>query len=263
MTTGLAPRFHFFAREPARAPLAALFRHTLGVDVSDLQAGANAPMLLMRFADGSSCSVEFTDLAPESAAAVNDALAPRGAWLELVTTNAAALGQRLAAAGFPYVRHTGSENDYLSAPGGQVFRIAVEPARGAARGAVSGLGRRVHLFAQPSARPALTTMFKDLFGAVVAERDFGLAYPILVAAFGNGSLISVEFTDAAPRAPGVHEIDDRRALRGAWIEFRTTDVAAMERRLSAAGLPSFHHADTPFTYFSGPNGQVFRLAGTG
>jgi hypothetical protein len=46
-------------------------------------------------------------------------------------------------------------------------------------GALAGLGARVQLFVQPTARDAFTALFRDVLGCRVVERDFGLAHPIL------------------------------------------------------------------------------------
>ena len=62
---------------------------------------------------------------------------------------------------------------------------------------ISTLGARVHLFVQPSRRAAFRRLFADVLGCDVAERDFGLEYPILLVTLTAGSF-SVEFTDAAP-----------------------------------------------------------------
>jgi hypothetical protein len=125
--------------------------------------------------------------------------------------------------------------------------------------AIVGLGARVHLFARPRAREELTALFRDVLGCRVLERDFGLEHPILLVAFGDGSAFSVEFTDLAPREPEGDELDDARAFRGAWIEFRTSDVDGCLARLRRAGVPEFRHPGSPHVYFSAPGGQVFRV----
>jgi hypothetical protein len=125
-------------------------------------------------------------------------------------------------------------------------------------GRLVGLGARVHLFVRPAAREAFATLFRDVLGCDVLERDFGLAFPILLVRFDDGSSFSVEFTDLAPAAPP-DAMDDERAFRGAWIEFRTTDVEAVHDALRRAGTPEFRHAGSSHAYFSAPGGQVFRV----
>lgn len=125
--------------------------------------------------------------------------------------------------------------------------------------AIVGLGARVHLFVRPHARGPFTALFRDVLGCEVIERDFGLAHPILLVRFGDGSAFSVEFSDLAPAGPEGGELDDARAFHGAWIEFRTSDVDGCQRRLRQAGVPEFRHEGSPHAYFSAPGGQVFRL----
>ncbi|HJP89795.1 MAG TPA: hypothetical protein VJ850_12240, partial [Candidatus Limnocylindrales bacterium] len=60
---------------------------------------------------------------------------------------------------------------------------------------LASLGARVHLFVKPEAREAFTSLFRDVLGCRVVERDFGLEHPILLVPFDDGSAFSVEFTD--------------------------------------------------------------------
>ena len=46
--------------------------------------------------------------------------------------------------------------------------------------------------------------------------------------------------------------------RGAWVEFRTTDVSALQARLRRAQVPEFSHEGSSHVYFVAPGGQVFR-----
>jgi hypothetical protein len=124
---------------------------------------------------------------------------------------------------------------------------------------ITSLGARVHLFVRPELREAFTVLFRDVLGCEVAEREFGLPYPILLVSFGDGSAFSVEFSELASEDPGGPALDDARAFRGAWIEFRTTDVGGFQRRLRDAGIREFTHPGSPHNYFAAPGGQVFRL----
>ena len=118
---------------------------------------------------------------------------------------------------------------------------------------IVGLGARVHLFVQPQTRDAFTSLFRDVLGCEVAELDFGMPQPILLVSFGDGSAFSVEFTELAP------EPDGEEALRGAWLEFRTTDVEGYQQKLRDAGIVEFRHPGSSHAYFIAPGGQVFRL----
>ena len=96
---------------------------------------------------------------------------------------------------------------------------------------VTALGARVHLFVRPEARERFTLLFRDVLGCDAVELDFGLAHPVLLVSFGDGSRFSVEFSDLAPEDEAGTTLDDQTAFRGAWIEFRTTDVPGYQRRL--------------------------------
>jgi hypothetical protein len=126
---------------------------------------------------------------------------------------------------------------------------------------IAGLGARVHLFVQPAAHDAFAALFGDVLGCAIKELDFGLAHPILLVRFPDGSSFSVEFTDLAPAdapAPG-DTIDDEHAAHGAWIEFRTAELDRLLAALRDAGIPEFRHPGSQHAYFSAPGGQVFRL----
>jgi hypothetical protein len=124
---------------------------------------------------------------------------------------------------------------------------------------VTALGARVHLFVRPEARERFISLFRDILCCETKDLDFDLPYPILLVSFSDGSAFSVEFSDLAPEQTIGGAIDDETAFRGAWIEFRTTDVAFYQQRLREAGIPEFRHPGSSHTYFSAPGGQVFRL----
>ena len=124
---------------------------------------------------------------------------------------------------------------------------------------IVALGARVHIFVKPRAREAFTSLFRDVLGCDVVELDFGLQYPVLLVLFSNESRVSVEFTEQAPAEWEGDTLDDDHAFRGAWIEFRTTDVAGHQEALRRAGIREFRHTGSHHDYFSAPGGQVFRL----
>src|SRR5438105_14748343 len=107
---------------------------------------------------------------------------------------------------------------------------------------IRGLGPRVHLFVQPGARGAFTSLFRDTLGCEVVERGSGLQYPVVLVSFSDGSRFRVEFTDLAPEGAPGDAVSDDRSFRGAWLEFRTTDLAGDHQKLRSAGIPEFRHA---------------------
>ena len=127
------------------------------------------------------------------------------------------------------------------------------------RPTVSCLGARVHLFARPESREHFVNLFKDVLGCKVMERDFGLSHPIVFVGFHDGSGFSVEFSDLAPEESGAKDFSDEDALRGAWIEFRSPNAAAVRQLLREARVREFRHPGSAHPYFSAPGGQVFRV----
>ncbi|MFL5613557.1 MAG: VOC family protein [Gemmatimonadaceae bacterium] len=75
---------------------------------------------------------------------------------------------------------------------------------------------------------------------------------MLVCRLAEGTSVSVEFTPDA--------LDDVHALRGAWLEIRTDDPAALQGRVMAAGLARVEHQATSRFYFRSPDGQVWGIA---
>ena len=124
---------------------------------------------------------------------------------------------------------------------------------------INGLGARVHMFVRQAYRERFTKLFRETLLCDVKELNFGLPYPILLVSFPDGSAFSVEFTDSAPEDASGSTLDDAHAFRGAWIEFRTHDVAAVQEKLRVAGIRSFSHPGSKHVYFSAPGGQVFRI----
>jgi len=123
---------------------------------------------------------------------------------------------------------------------------------------IAGLGARVHLFVRPEFRDRFTALFKDVLGCDVRELEFGLPHPIVLVSFADGSSFSVEFSHLAPRQSS-DEPRYENAFKGAWIEFRTDDLAAVHERLDRAHIPSFAHPASPHRYFVAPGGQVLRI----
>ena len=112
------------------------------------------------------------------------------------------------------------------------------------------LANRMHTFAPPSTREATVAFFTRVFDAKLMVLS---SSPDVVAfAFADGSALSIEFTSAA--------LTMEQARRGTWIELRTQDVPALQRRILAAGVPRLHVPGSPLFYFQTPAGQVIRLA---
>jgi len=109
------------------------------------------------------------------------------------------------------------------------------------------LSNRVHFFARPEARVALTQFFTDLLGCEAAPVP---GTSILLVRFPNTNL-TVDFTDSAP--------DELQALRGAWRELRADDPAELKQKVLSAGLPRVNYPTGRF-YFQSPGGQVWGIA---
>jgi hypothetical protein len=126
-------------------------------------------------------------------------------------------------------------------------------------GRIVGLGARVHLFVRPESSRRFRWLFEEVLLCSVVERDFGLDHPIMLVTFPDGSAFSAEFTQLAPAEPASLEVADQDAFRGAWMEFRTDDLAQFLDRLRKADIPEFKHPGSQHSYFIAPGGQVFRL----
>ena len=117
----------------------------------------------------------------------------------------------------------------------------------------------MHLFVRPAYREGFTHLVLDVLSCDTRELDVGLPYPILLVSFPDRSAFSVEFSDKALNDVPGSAIEEAQASHGAWIEFRTTDVSAVQEKLRAAGIRSFTHPGSKHLYFSAPGGQVFRI----
>ena len=118
---------------------------------------------------------------------------------------------------------------------------------------MSALGNSVHIYARTESREQLVRCFTDILGGeAVASADApGLPAPILAFRFPGGGALSVEFVADA--------LDERQARRGAWLEVRVADPAAVQRKVLAAGLPRLTHPGNDHFYFAAPGGQVLRV----
>ena len=112
-------------------------------------------------------------------------------------------------------------------------------------GIMIGLNNRVHTYARPEVKQALTEFFTNVFEADVMQVE---GSPMLVFRFPDGSSYSVEFIEEA--------LDEQQALRGAWLEVRTDDPEALKERISAAGLEKVEYVTDRF-YFQAPGGQIW------
>ena len=116
--TGLGNNVHIFARPDRRDELQRLFETVLqcGPVVSVAHPGMAEPMLVVRFPEGGSLSIEFVGDAADDEQ-------PRFAtWLELRTSDPGTLMRDVLRAGLREVKHAGHPY-YFMAPGGQVFTI--------------------------------------------------------------------------------------------------------------------------------------------
>ncbi|SRR5712692_9242847 len=115
------------------------------------------------------------------------------------------------------------------------------------------LGNRVHIFARPNVKEKLTWCFTTVLGGRAAGtvNAPGLTEPILAFAFPNGGSLSVEFSDEA--------LDEPLARRGAWLEVKADDPAALKQRILEAGFAPVKHPATDSFYFAAPGGQILRI----
>jgi hypothetical protein len=122
--------------------------------------------------------------------------------------------------------------------------------------AATSLGNGTHFLARPEFRDALVTCFSEVLGCgapmTLPNRD--PAGPVLAFKFPGGGSVSVQFTAEA--------LDETLARRGAWLDLKCRDPAALEAAVLKAGLPQIHYPATTTFYFAAPGGQVFGVART-
>src|SRR5882724_8329043 len=109
---------------------------------------------------------------------------------------------------------------------------------------------RAHIFARPQVREKLIWCFSTVLGCgtPASLNAPGLSEPILAFKFPNGGSLSVEFTEDA--------LAEQHIRRGAWLEVRSNDPAALTKKILDAGLSEVHYPATNTFYFVAPGGQV-------
>ncbi|WP_372784227.1 hypothetical protein [Phenylobacterium sp.] len=119
-TASLGDRAHFLAKPEYREALVACFSQVLGCGPATVLPTHDpaGPVLAFRFPGGGSVSVQFTD------GALDEALARRGAWLELRCADPVALEAAVLKAGLPQIHYAATTTFYFAVPGGQVFGVA-------------------------------------------------------------------------------------------------------------------------------------------
>src|SRR5213076_2787355 len=87
------------------------------------------------------------------------------------------------------------------------------------------LGNRAHFHARPQYRAALVRCFADVLGCAgpISLPARGNPDAILAFSFPDGGSISIDFIDDA--------LDAEQARRSAWLELRSADASAMQRRV--------------------------------
>lgn len=109
------------------------------------------------------------------------------------------------------------------------------------------LSNRVHTYARPEIKEALTKFFTGILEAEVVPIP---GSSILAFRFPDNSSYSVEFTEDA--------LDEQQARRGAWLEVITDDPEALKKKVLEASLPQVEYLTGRF-YFQAPGGQVWGI----
>lgn len=115
-----------------------------------------------------------------------------------------------------------------------------------------GLGNNAHIFARPSRRDSLRTLFETVLkcGPVATIEIPGIDEPMFLIRLPQGGALSIEFTDDAD--------DSDEPRLAAWLELRSTEPAVAVEALRNAGIREIRHPGHPF-YFMAPGGQVFTV----
>jgi hypothetical protein len=112
-------RTHIFVRPGVKEKLIWCFSTVLGcgAPVSLNAPGLSEPILAWKFPGGGALSVEFTE------DALDEQQARRGAWLEIWSSDPAALQKTILDAGLAQVHYGPTNTFYFAAPGGQVLGV--------------------------------------------------------------------------------------------------------------------------------------------
>ncbi|SRR6266487_1033551 len=110
-----------------------------------------------------------------------------------------------------------------------------------------GLSNRIHTYARPEVKEALTEFFTHIFEAEVISMP---GTSIVAFRLPDNSSYSVEFTE--------HALDEKQARRGAWLEVKTDDPEALKNKVLEASLPQVEYLTGGF-YFQAPGGQVWGI----
>jgi hypothetical protein len=112
---------------------------------------------------------------------------------------------------------------------------------------------RAHIFARPNVKEKLTWCFSVVLGcgAPTSLNAPGLSEPMLAFRFPSGGSLSVEFTEDA--------LGEQYVRRGAWLEVRSNDPAALKKKVLDAGLSQIQYPATNTFYFVVPGGQVLGI----
>ncbi len=108
------------------------------------------------------------------------------------------------------------------------------------------LSNRVHIFAHPQDKDRLTEFFVDILDCEATPLP---GTSITLFRFPNTSM-TVDFTEDA--------LDQQQARRGAWLEVKSDDPAALKKKVLAAGLPQIVYPTGRF-YFQAPGGQIWGI----
>ena len=112
------------------------------------------------------------------------------------------------------------------------------------------LSNRVHTFARPAHKEALTDFFTNILEAQVVQIP---GTSMLAFRFPDNSSYSVEFTEDA--------LNEQQARRGAWLELKTDDPEALKKKVLDAGFLQVEYLTGRF-YFQAPGGQVWGILST-
>jgi hypothetical protein len=111
-------------------------------------------------------------------------------------------------------------------------------------------GTNIKLTIAADRRPRVRALFVDLFGATASSpRDALEVYTL-----ADGGNVGVCYVDAS------ETLSSEDQPKGAWLEFRVAEPAAVAARLLDAGIERLDYSDHDHDYFKIPGGPIFRLA---
>ena len=114
----------------------------------------------------------------------------------------------------------------------------------------ASIGNHAKFTARPADRARIRDFYQNVLGCNITRRSnemdfFRLGDDFFFAAIYDGKVLP-----------------DDEAVKSVWLELKSSDPAALARRIREFGVTELDTWEKDRLYFQAPGGQVFRVAGT-